>query len=77
MKAWVTKFTGEYFETNDNCSYSPSIATHVKPHPSPEADREIRVQKEMTRLLREQAIKNLHLDPEPIEPTPIEPTPGG
>ena len=77
MKAWIINFTGEYYETKDNYSYSPSIATRVKPRPSLEADREIKIQKEITRLLREQAIKNLGLTPEPIEPTPIEPTPNG
>jgi len=66
LKAWITPFTGEYFETDNNCSYSPATATQVKPKPSPEADQEIKIQKEMNRLLREQAIKNLGLKPEPI-----------
>lgn len=65
MKAWVTIFTGEYFETGDQLTYSQPIATQVKPKPSTEADNEIKIQKEMTRLLREQAIKNLKLDPDP------------
>ena len=77
MKTWITNFTGEYFETDDNCSCSPAIATQTKPKPSTEADQEIKIQKEMTRLVREQAIKNLGLTPEPIEPTPIKPTPNG
>jgi len=81
MKAWITNFTGQYFETEDSCSCSPEIATHIKPKPSTEADREIKIQKEMSRLLREQAIKNLGLTPEPMplpedEPTPIIKTPG-
>lgn len=75
MKAWVLNLIGDYFETKEQASYSPAIATQVKPKPSPEADREIKIQKEMNRLLREQAIKNLGLTPDPIEPTPIEPTP--
>jgi len=66
MKAWVTNLTGEYFQTDDKFSCSPAIATQVKPKPSPEADTEIKIQKEMNRLLREQAIKNLGLKPEPI-----------
>jgi hypothetical protein len=81
MKAWVGNFTGDYFQTDDNCSCSPAIATPVKPKPSLDANREIKIQKEITRLLREQAIKNLGLTPEPIplpedEPTPIIKTPG-
>jgi len=81
MKGWVTNFTGEYFETKDSCSYSPAIAIQVKPKPSTQAEREIKIQKEMRRLVREQAIKNLGLTPEPIpfpedEPTPILKTPG-
>ncbi len=82
MKAWVTNFLGEYFETDDNCSYSDSIAVAVPQMPSNEAKEEMKIQKEMSRLLREQAIKNLGLKPEPIpipepEPTPILITPGG
>jgi len=66
MKAWITNLTGEYFETKDNSSFSPAIATQIKPKPSTEADQEIKIQKEMNRLLREQAVKNLGLKPEPI-----------
>ena len=66
MKAWIANFTGEYFETQDNCTCPPSIATPVKRKPSTEADQEIKIQKEMNRLLSEQATKNLGLTPEPI-----------
>ncbi len=65
MKGWVTNFTGEYFETENNCNYSPGIATQVKPKPSTEADQEIKIQKEMSKSLREQAMKNLGIK-EPI-----------
>lgn len=59
MKAWVTSFTGEYFETEDNVLYSNSIATEVPPMPSEEAKDEMKVQKEMRKLLRKQAMDSL------------------
>ena len=64
MKAWVTNFTGEYFETEDNYSYSEGIATEVPPMPSEEAKTEMKIQKEMRKILRKLAIDSLH-------PTPI------
>ena len=52
MKAWVTKFTGEYFETTDNVIYFPSVAKEVDLLPSKTADDEIKIQKEIDRFLR-------------------------
>ena len=82
MRGWVKKFTGEYLETQNNVSFDGLIAVEVPLMPSPAARREIKIQKEMNRLLREQAIKNLGLTPEPIplpeeEPDPIIITPVG
>lgn len=74
MKAWITKFTGQYFETSDNSLCSPATATEIKSKAPADADQEAKIQKEMTRLLREQAIKNLGLQPEPIITTDEEPT---
>lgn len=66
MRAWVIKLTDNYFETEDDCGYSANIAIEVPPKPSIRAEEEIKIQKEMTNLLREQAIKNLKLTPIPI-----------
>lgn len=73
MKAWVTKFTGEYSETEDNITYAPAIAIEVKPKPSLGADTETKIQKEMYKLLRAQAIKSLGIVAPTPDPIPIEP----
>jgi len=70
MKAWITKFTGEYFETKDNILITEAIAVPTPLKPSLKTEEEIKIQKEMYRLLRELAIKNLKPTPTPI---PIEP----
>jgi len=59
MRAWIENVTGDYFETDNNLTYSRSIATETKPRPSNEAEDEIAIQKEISRLTREQAIKQL------------------
>ena len=64
MKAWVIKFTGEYFETEDNRNYSAAIATSVPPLPSEEAKEEMNIQKEMYKILRKMAV-------DALKPTPI------
>lgn len=66
MKAWVANFTGEYFETEDNILYSDSIATEVPKMPSEEAKTEIKIQKEMRKILRKMAIDALKPTPTPI-----------
>jgi hypothetical protein len=59
MKGWVTNFTGEYFESEDNISYSETIATPVPPMPSDEAKDEMNIQKEMRKILRKMAMDAL------------------
>lgn len=63
MKGWVTNFIGDYFETNDNVLYSPSVATEVPPMPSDEAKEEMKIQKEMAKILRKMAVDSLHPKP--------------
>ena len=66
MKAWVAHFTGEYFEMEDNCFCSEVIAVGVPPMPSEEAKDEMKIQKEMRKILRKMAIDALHVAPTPI-----------
>lgn len=66
MKGWVANFTGEYFETENNCSYSDSIAIPVPLMPSDEAKDEMKIQKEMRKILRKMAIDALKPTPTPI-----------
>lgn len=66
MKAWVSNFTGEYFETEDNCLYSEAIAIEVQTMPSDEAKEEMKIQKEMRKILRKMAIDALKPTPTPI-----------
>ena len=61
MKTWINRLSGEKFEMDDRINISSSIAIEIKSPSSKKIDDEVKIQQEIDRLIRDQAIKNLGL----------------
>jgi len=59
MKAWVTPFTGEYFETQDNVNISRSNGIPVEPLPNGDTEKEIKLQQVINEVIRKLGLEQM------------------